>query len=386
MVWGLLESRIDPRQPHSFWMESSQFDVDPYRSTDQIHSTDQIYLIITVAKLRSGVWVTSSLTNVLVPTAAALGNFDGIHLGHRQVIQPILQPVGVQPRALTVGAVGGGGSVGEATTSDRPYSTVVTFTPHPQEFFTGQPRVLLTPLAEKVEQLTQLGVEQLVLLPFDRELAQLSPQEFVEEILVRSLQTQQISIGQDFRFGYKRTGTADDLQVIAAKFGIQVNIIPLHTHDRERISSSEIRAALQSGHLERVSTLLGRPYAIQGAVISGQQVGRTLGFPTANLQVPTDKFLPRHGVYCVWVSAVDDGASRLIHQPGVLNIGCRPTLDGTQQSVEVHLLDWAEDLYGKTLVLSLVKFLRPEQKFPSLDALKTQIEVDCQAARRVLVA
>jgi len=351
------------------------------------------------------VWVTSSLTNVLVPTATALGNFDGVHLGHRQVIQPMLHPVGIEPRVMATG-VSRGGVEAVRLPTDRPYSTVVTFTPHPQEFFTGQPRVLLTPLDEKVEQLSGLGVEQLVLLPFDRELAALSPHQFVEDILVRSLQVKQISIGQDFQFGYKRTGSASDLRAIAATFGIQVTIIPLHTHNHERISSSEIRLALQSGHLERVNALLGRSYTIKGTVVSGQKLGRTLGFPTANLHISSDKFLPRHGVYAVWVTEVNpdmDGKldektdrqagvlsteaiqSRLIHQPGVMNIGCRPTLDGTQQSVEVHLLDWADDLYGKTLVVRLERFLRPEQKFPSLDALKAQIEVDCTMARTMLM-
>jgi len=342
----------------------------------------------------SEVWVTSSFNNIRVPTITALGNFDGIHLGHRQVIQPVLpldlhsdQQWGDEKNSVPE-------SIGEP-----PYSTVLTFSPHPQEFFSGKPRLLLSPLTEKIRQLAFLGVEQLVLLPFNQELSNLSPQAFVETILLDLLKCQKISIGEDFRFGYQRTGTAADLRAIAERFGIPVTLVPLHTHNHERISSSEIRAALESGQLERVNSLLGRSYTIQGQVIPGKQIGRTLGFPTANLKIPSEKFLPCSGVYCVWVwelmnptTAWHQGDSFSIpyhtmasdeweRRPGVMNIGYRPTLGGTQQSIEVHLLDWTGDLYGKTLVLSLEKFLRPEQTLSSLPALQDQIAADCQIAR-----
>lgn len=307
-------------------------------------------------------WVTSSLTKALTPTAVALGNFDGVHRGHQRVIQPILNQV------KTEGA-------------EQTYSTVVTFNPHPQEFFTGQSRALLTPLNEKVEELLRLGVEQLVLLPFDRELAALSPQEFVEKILVQQLRSQQISVGQDFRFGWQRSGTATDLQAIAATFGIPVTIVPLHICEGERISSSFIRQALEQGELQRAASLLGRPYTLTGSVVKGQQLGRTIGFPTANLQLPPEKFLPRQGVYAVRVFA---SYPLPLACTGVMNIGYRPTVNGTQPSVEVHLLDWSGDLYGKTITVQLEKFLRPEQKFASLEALKAQIQADCAIARSVL--
>ena len=291
---------------------------------------------------------------------------------------------------------------------ERLYSTVVTFDPHPQEFFTGQPKKLLTPLAEKVELLEAMGVEQLVLLPFDRELATLTALEFVEEILVRQLKASRISVGVDFRFGRGRAGTAVDLQSIASGYGVDVALVPLHNCGTVRISSSAIRLCLAEGDLTRAHQLLGRPYSLVGTVVGGQRLGRTIGFPTANIELPPEKFLPRFGVYAVRVSVKHGGekmkdqsssyewenpkslipgiASNLFFVNGVMNVGCRPTVDGLQPTVEVHLLDWSGDLYGKTLSASLVEFLRPEQKFASLDALKTQIQADCDVARSVLAA
>lgn len=271
-----------------------------------------------------------------------------------------------------------------AETSPEPiYPTVVTFNPHPQEFFSGQPRALLTPLNEKVLQLKAMGIRQLVLLPFDRELADLSPEAFVKEVLVQQLQAQAISVGVDFRFGRKRAGTAADLQAIAASYGIGVNTVPLCTCADERISSSNIREALQTGNLKRANRLLGRSYTLVGQVVSGQQLGRTIGFPTANLQLPSEKFLPQHGVYAVQVHSPSPSS---LHGPllGVMNIGQRPTVNGITRTVEIHLLDWDGDLYGQTLIVSLEHFLRPEQKFASLEALKTQIQTDCLTARSLL--
>ena len=379
-------------------------------------------------------WVTSSCTAALTPTSVALGNFDGLHLGHRQVVQPILSRSTFGPNSATVSASGqslrsnagkdenleskhpatcdndsAGNSLcgDDSDAGDRPYSTVVTFDPHPQEFFTGQPKKLLTPLAEKVELLAAMGVEQLVLLPFDRELADLTADEFVEKILVRQLQASRISVGMDFRFGRGRAGTAVDLQSIASSYGIDVTLVPLHNcGEGDRISSSAIREALASGDLRKAHQLLGRPYSLVGTVVGGQRLGRTIGFPTANIELPPEKFLPRFGVYAVEVlvknevgtikdrsysyewdnpkSPISSQASDLSILNGVMNVGCRPTVDGQQPTIEIHLLDWSGDLYGQTLSASLVEYLRPEQKFASLDALKTQIQADCDVARKVL--
>lgn len=324
-------------------------------------------------------WITSSPAKSLTPSAVALGNFDGVHRGHQKVIQPVLNFAGA---------------------SLHNYATVVTFNPHPQEFFTGQSRALLTPVNEKVQQLLRLGVEQLVLLPFDQELAALSPQQFVDNILVQQLSSQRISVGEDFRFGRSRGGNATELQAIAATYGIPVTIVPLQTCEGERISSSSIRKALQQGDLQCANQLLGRPYTLIGTVVKGQQLGRTIGFPTANVQVPPKKFLPRQGVYAVRVLIAEGTQSiqeevkipqlfnleseQLSDFVGVMNIGYRPTVDGTNPTVEVHLLNWCGDLYGKTITVQLEKFLRPEQKFASLEALKAQIQADCAIASSFL--
>jgi riboflavin kinase / FMN adenylyltransferase len=320
------------------------------------------------------VWITTSLTSALTPTAIALGNFDGIHRGHRQVIQPVLDPAIKPERATDADELNGPGML----------STVVTFSPHPQEFFSGIPRNLLTPQPEKVLQLQGMGIEQLMLLPFDRELARLSPQEFVETILVGQLQAKHISVGQDFLFGHKRAGNAVDLQAIAASFGVAVTIVPLETYQGHRISSSAIRQALQAGDLPLAERMLGRAYTLMGQVVTGQQLGRTIGFPTANLQLPANKCLPREGVYGVRVSG--PGIASPLPILGVMNIGNRPTVNGLTLTIEVHLLDWAGDLYGQMLTVELVQFIRPEQKFASIEDLKAQISADCAIARTMLSA
>jgi riboflavin kinase / FMN adenylyltransferase len=308
------------------------------------------------------VWIVNSpITAILSPCAIALGNFDGIHLGHQTVLEPVLQ----------------------ARQEYGAYPTVVSFTPHPREFFTGEKRQLLTPLEEKVKFLEELGIEQLVLLPFSADLAALSPQEFVERVIVEKLGAGWISVGEDFHFGHRRQGNATDLVNFADRFGIQTRVVGLKKglpgaiDPSVRISSSLIRSALAEGEVTRANRMLGRPYRLIGRVVEGQKIGRTIGFPTANLALPEDKLLPRSGVYRVRVS-IDSG------EPigAVMNIGCRPTVSGKGITVEVHLLDWSGELLDRTLTVNLVQFLRPEQKFNSLDELKTQIALDCQRSRK----
>lgn len=338
-------------------------------------------------------WIASSLDRVLKPTIAALGNFDGVHQGHQQVIRPILPDQEFAQRSIR----------GTKTV----YSSVITFTPHPQEFFTGQPKALLTVLPEKAALLAALGVEQLILLPFNRELANLTPQEFVSDLLVDCLAVKAVSVGQDFCFGLQRSGTAQDLQTLAATKGVNVHVTPLQfwqnqeltfpetmrgderdqpcfknlqqQHFEQRISSSAIRKALLAGEVHFAQQLLGRPYSLEGLVVSGQQLGRTLGFPTANLQVQTHKFLPRSGVYAVQVEILPVEGQPL-YLPAVLNIGQRPTVQGREQTIEVHLLDWSGNLYDRTLRVHFHHFLRSEQKFNALDHLKAQIQADCDIA------
>lgn len=358
------------------------------------------------------VWITSSLQSAKAPTNVALGNFDGVHLGHQQVMAPILAgPIsssartGITSQSVAVlhgGIIARGNSywpdqqpalsetelspsesplVDSIGSKADPLATVVTFSPHPQEYFSGNSRSLLTPIAEKTWQLSQLGIEQLVLLPFNQALSELSPKDFVEQILIKGLGAQQISVGSDFRFGKGRSGNADGLKAIAANHNIPVTQVSLKYDEQgDRISSSRIREALQTGHPDTAAHLLGRPYTLTGKVVEGKQLGRTIGFPTANLYVPSNKYLPRTGVYSVRVYGVRTSESSLIDSglKGVMNIGNRPTVDGQSLSVEVHLLDWSGDLYGQILTVSLEGFIRPEQKFDSLDRLKEQIAADCR--------
>lgn len=356
--------------------------------------------------------IISSLKTANEPTAVALGNFDGIHKGHRRVIQPILKERQAQfpksgnstiakedwqlPEAKKVPSLGEIKGKGEQKVSESPLGettrvtlkgeavpTVVTFYPHPQEFFTRQPKLKLTVIEEKIELLAAMGVEQLILLPFDEKMAQLSPQEFVEKILVEQLRAIHVSVGANFRFGIKRSGDAEDLRALAAKYGVDVTIVPLENCQGERISSSAIRAALEKGDIRKANRLLGRSWSLTGTVEIGQQLGKTLGFPTANLQLPEEKFLPRYGVYAVRV-CLNQTKSEHLPLPGVMNVGCRPTVAGTHPTVEVHIFDWLGDLYNQKLTVYLEEFLRPEKKFSSLETLKEQIAADCLKAKAIL--
>ena len=368
-------------------------------------------------------WITSSIEAAKAPVNIALGNFDGVHLGHQRVMAEILctpalgasssaqetssvqdlsdlrdvasaqlTPKVFSPQsiaALHSGVIASGYShfpnqssadaielpMGAATLNPESYATVVTFSPHPQEYFSGTTRSLLTPVAEKTWQLAQLGIHQLVMLPFNQALAELSPEEFVERILIKGLKAQRISVGSDFRFGKGRSGDAEGLKAIASKHGVPVVLVPLRYEKGDRISSSRIRQALSTGDLDAATYLLGRPYTLTGRVVQGKQLGRTIGFPTANLEIPAKKYLPRKGVYSVRVYGIAPEPLR-----GVMNIGNRPTVNGQSLSVEVHVMDWAGDIYGKLLTVSLEGFVRPEQKFESLDGLKAQIAQDCQTA------
>lgn len=287
------------------------------------------------------------------PTAIALGNFDGVHRGHQEVIRTLV-----------------------AAAPPECSRSVITFSPHPQAFFTGEKRLLLTPEAEKSALLKQYGIDQVIVLPFTHALAQLSPLEFVEQILVQQLQVKVLSVGFNFGFGRGRSGTAEDLRTLCAAFGIPVHIVPPYCRGRDRVSSSAVRAALAEGNVSLARELLGRPYRLTGTVIQGEQLGRQLGFPTANLAIDKEKLLPRHGVYACRVT----GAALAGEQLGVVNIGMRPTVTGRQVTTEVHLLNWQGNLYNQEITLHLEAFIRPEVKFSSLAALQAQIAADCQVA------
>ena len=291
-----------------------------------------------------------SLADLKVPTAIALGNFDGLHLGHQAVIRPVL-PGNIAPE-LT--------------------STLVSFSPHPREFFGQNQRSLLTTLTEKIKILGKMGIEQLVLLDFNQGLANLSATEFMHQVLQEKLQAEYISVGFNFHFGAKRLGTVPDLK---AKWGDRLHITSEQLDQNQRISSSSIRTALAEGNVIFANNFLGRAYSLTGKVVIGDRLGRQLGFPTANLELDPRKFLPKFGVYVVRVELEQQ---KIL---GVMNVGVRPTVTGeAKQRIEVHLLNWQGDLYGKELTAELIEFLRPEVKFASLNVLKAQIQQDCERA------
>jgi len=296
----------------------------------------------------------ATLETAATPTLLAIGNFDGVHRGHQQVLQPVIQ-----------------GSLG--------IKTVLTFDPHPRQVFSRQPYPLLTPLAEKIQILTGLGLEQVVVLPFTLEFAQASAGQFLQEVLQQGLQPVGVSVGWDFCFGSQRSGTVQVLRAWGQTQGIPIHVVPEMTWHGHQLRSSRIRHALAEGNVDHAADLLGRPYRLIGTVVAGSQRGRQIGFPTANVDLPPDKLLPRDGVYGGWVLGL--GAP----QAAVLNIGVRPTVavQGSR-TVEVHLLDWQGSLYGQFLQVDLAGFLRPEQRFPSLHALQKQLHQDCEQARHLL--
>ena len=293
------------------------------------------------------------------PTALALGSFDGLHAGHRRVIDAVcVDPCGGLP-------------------------SVVSFWPHPREILHGEPRLRLDLPSEKVDLLEPLGIEQLVLVPFDQQLARLHAEDFVDQVLLTTLQARHIAVGANFRFGHNRTGDTDTLSRLCESAGVQVSVMPILEDDGGRMSSSRIRAALGAGDLARASALLGRAYRFSGRVVRGRGLGRELGWPTANLQVDGRKFLPGLGVYAAWAFLQDKG-ERL---PAVMNLGPQPTVDPTSPSaVEVHLLDIRLELEGRELTVEPVERLRGQQRFSGLEELSAQIGLDAQRARQRLQA
>ena len=259
--------------------------------------------------------------------------------------------------------------------------TVVSFWPHPREVLYGETRLRLDLPSEKTALLAPIGVEQLVLVPFDHSLASLTPEKFVNQILLQTLQAKQIAVGANFRFGRDRKGDAFCLQKLAAASGIEVSVVPILEDSEGRMSSSRIRSALKEGKLEVAKQLMGRAYRFCGKVVSGKGLGRGLGWPTANLQVDGRKFLPGLGVYAAWVWATEIGKPFA----AVMNLGPQPTVDPMSPSaVEVHLLDQEIDLIGEELSVEPVYRLREQKRFPNLEALSKQIGLDAKSAKSIL--
>ena len=294
-------------------------------------------------------------------SVAALGNFDGVHLGHRAVI-------------ARAGAI--------ARARKAPLA-VVTFEPHPRRHFQPQAEPFrLTPFDAKSRALAGLGIDHLFVLRFGAALAQRTPAEFVADVLVGRLGMVCAVTGDNFSFGRGREGDVGALERLGAARGLSVERVPPETSaDGAICSSSRVREMLASGQVRKAAALLGRDFEIEGVVATGARLGNTIGFPTANLCLG-EYARPALGVYAVRC-AVDDGAPPCWYD-GAANIGKRPTVGGTEERLEAHLFDFSGDLYGKRLRVALVERLRPERKFDGLDALKAQIAEDCRQARALL--
>jgi riboflavin kinase/FMN adenylyltransferase len=288
-----------------------------------------------------------------------LGNFDGLHRGHRAIVE----------RARAAAAARGGRVV------------ALTFHPHPIAVLAPERATpMIQSLHDRLAGLRGLGVDVVVAQRFTRTFASFAPEAFVEQFLLRSLGLLHVVVGYNVTFGQGRTGTAETLAALGARLGFEVETVGPVTIDGVAVSSSAIRKALGAGDVERGAALLGHAHRLRGRVVTGERRGRTLGFPTANLHVPPRVLVPAHGVYAV--RAHLGGA---VH-PGVLNIGVRPTFGEARRTIEAHLLDWDGDCYGRWLELELVARLRGEQRFDGPDALRAQIAADVANARRVLAS
>lgn len=295
------------------------------------------------------------------PSAVTIGNFDGVHLGHQAILR----------------------RVGEAAQQLQLAPSVLTFQPHPRTFFAqrGQrPELIptqISSLRDKIWDIGRLGIEQIVLQRFNQAFADMSAETFIERLLVHGLKTRWLLVGEDFRFGHKRSGDIDTLRRYGSRHGYDIETIGdvLDEHEH-RISSSEVRTALAVGNLERAERLLGHTYHISGHVIHGQKLGRTLGYPTLNIKVPS-LCAARSGVYIVRAHGLADTPLN-----GVASLGVRPTvMDAGRLMLEVHLLDCRVDAYGKLTRIEFLKYLRDEEKFPDLPAMIAAIDNDAQNAR-----
>jgi len=289
---------------------------------------------------------------------ATIGNFDGVHLGHQAVFARLCEL---------------GRQLGEP-------ATVVTFEPQPQEYFVPEAApARLTRFREKVAAIRATGVDRLLVLEFGARLAAMPAEAFVADLLVGTLGIRHLYVGDDFRFGQGRRGDVELLRQAGERHGFAVDRLDTVAHENARISSSRIRAALEEGDFATAAACLGRPYRICGRVVHGRKLGRGIGFPTANVDLHR-RVSPVRGVFAVQVHGIDRAPL-----PGVANVGNRPTVDGgSQDRLEVHLFDFAREVYGAHVDVEFVRKIREERRFPSFDELRRQIELDARAAREIL--
>jgi len=293
-----------------------------------------------------------------------IGTFDGVHIGHQKIISR-LQEVARQTGGETV---------------------ILTFFPHPRMILHPDDLniKLISTMDEKAERLEDLGIDHLIITPFTRDFSNLSPQEYIREVLVEKIGTTQIIIGYDHRFGKDRSGGLKELQHYSAELGYEVEEIPEQDIDDVAISSTKIRNAILCGDVKTAETFLGYPFHLTGKVIKGDQIGRKLGFPTANLFIEESyKLIPSDGIYAVSVD-FKNGDTNLQSANGMAYIGHRPTINGMSRNIEVNIFDFKEDIYGQTIRLNFLEYMRGDQKFNSLEELKKQLSLDEIKARNLL--
>ena len=294
-----------------------------------------------------------SPSEVKAPTSIAIGSFDGLHEGHRQLIETVVKNSQYTP-------------------------TIASFWPHPREVLFGETRLRLDLPEEKLPLLENLGIEQLVLIPFDKKLSKLSANYFLKDVLFNHLQAKSISVGENFRFGYKRQGDVNTIKESIKHSDIELNIVSLLEDQYGRISSSRVRELLLNCDLENARKLLKRPYNFTGKVVKGKGLGKEIGFPTANLEIDGRKFLPGEGIYAAWTST-EKSDDRI---PSIMNLGPQPTIDPLSTSaVEVHLIDKNINLYGLKLKIQPIKKIRSQIKFSNLSKLSEQINKDKNTAK-----
>lgn len=287
-----------------------------------------------------------------------VGTFDGVHKGHQAIL-----------RFLT-----------DRAAERKAPAVLVTFDPHPREVVSGHPVPLLTTAHERAALVSELGVQETVILPFNREMAAMPAAQFVEEILVNRVGAGCVVIGYDHRFGAGRSGDRHLLEELGPKLGFDTEVIPAQEVGATVVSSSEIRRALSAGNVSRATDLMGRPYRWRGLVVEGDRRGRTIGYPTANLDPVSDrKIIPASGVYAVTVELPDGTGTG-----GMMNIGTRPTFDGLSRRQEVHLFDLDRDLYGDVLSVEFRERLRDERRFDGVEALIGQLKEDERRCRSLL--
>jgi len=282
-----------------------------------------------------------------------IGSYDGLHVGHKKIIDR------VREKALAINGT----------------AVLMTFDPHPLRVIRPDKVVgMVTPVYLKKKLIEEAGIDVLFVLPFNDEFRLITPEEFVRRILVETLAIKGLIVGYDFKFGRQGKGTIDDLRTLSGRYGYSFEVQSPITLDGEKVGSNRIRKMIAEGEVEKAGRHLGRPYMIEGLVVPGEARGRSIGFPTVNLQTEFE-LVPKRGVYITSVRI--DGVER----PAVTNIGYNPTFDGTRRTIETHILDFSGDLYGKGAALYFLQRVRDEVKFRSVDELKTRIGADVRMAR-----